>query len=241
MPPTGRIPLSPASGVQTSATGRFSRLASCATGEAAGAAEVTAATQRVGRCGGTHPTLPLPRTRNPAAGVGFEPTGDLSAASGFQDRPVRPLRHPAVPHCRRLGRALPAKAQVGRGFARRRGLTGEPSGSPVKKTAPLDRSGTLPYLIVAAHVGRGASIRERDSRLLDRAAAVQAERRRAGGRRLVSPACGHARRRSSPGHRRVPARAPTRCSLAVPLQPGRSSRDHVSRDGRPAHRVLRAA
>jgi hypothetical protein len=28
--------------------------------------------------------------------VGFEPTGDLSAASGFQDRPVRPLRHPAV-------------------------------------------------------------------------------------------------------------------------------------------------
>jgi hypothetical protein len=31
-----------------------------------------------------------------AAGVGFEPTGDLSAASGFQDRPVRPLRHPAV-------------------------------------------------------------------------------------------------------------------------------------------------
>jgi hypothetical protein len=30
-----------------------------------------------------------------AAGVGFEPTGDLSAACGFQDRPVRPLRHPA--------------------------------------------------------------------------------------------------------------------------------------------------
>jgi hypothetical protein len=30
-----------------------------------------------------------------AAGVGFEPTGDLSAAYGFQDRPVRPLRHPA--------------------------------------------------------------------------------------------------------------------------------------------------
>ena len=30
-----------------------------------------------------------------AAGVGFEPTGDLSAASGFQDRPIRPLWHPA--------------------------------------------------------------------------------------------------------------------------------------------------
>ena len=32
---------------------------------------------------------------NQAAGVGFEPTGDLSAASGFQDRPIRPLWHPA--------------------------------------------------------------------------------------------------------------------------------------------------
>ena len=41
-----------------------------------------------------------------AAGVGFEPTGDLSAASGFQDRPVRPLRHPAVrPLSPRDGRA----------------------------------------------------------------------------------------------------------------------------------------
>src|SRR5688500_11286901 len=30
-----------------------------------------------------------------AAGVGFEPTGRLAAANGFQDRPVRPLRHPA--------------------------------------------------------------------------------------------------------------------------------------------------
>src|SRR5262245_43295677 len=42
---------------------------------------------------------PAERSRfrvNEAAGVGFEPTGDLSAASGFQDRPVRPLRHPAV-------------------------------------------------------------------------------------------------------------------------------------------------
>ena len=29
------------------------------------------------------------------AGVGFEPTSDLAAANGFQDRPVRPLRHPA--------------------------------------------------------------------------------------------------------------------------------------------------
>ena len=27
--------------------------------------------------------------------MGFEPTGRLAAASGFQDRPVRPLRHPA--------------------------------------------------------------------------------------------------------------------------------------------------
>ena len=30
-----------------------------------------------------------------AAGVGFEPTGHLTAANDFQDRPVRPLRHPA--------------------------------------------------------------------------------------------------------------------------------------------------
>ncbi len=30
-----------------------------------------------------------------AAGVGFEPTGRLSAPSGFQDRPIRPLWHPA--------------------------------------------------------------------------------------------------------------------------------------------------
>ena len=35
-----------------------------------------------------------------AAGVGFEPTGDLSAASGFQDRPIRPLWHPAFGHSR---------------------------------------------------------------------------------------------------------------------------------------------
>jgi hypothetical protein len=33
----------------------------------------------------------------PTAGVGFEPTSDLAAANGFQDRPVRPLRHPAGP------------------------------------------------------------------------------------------------------------------------------------------------
>ena len=31
-----------------------------------------------------------------AAGVGFEPTGHLSAPNGFQDRPFRPLRHPAA-------------------------------------------------------------------------------------------------------------------------------------------------
>jgi hypothetical protein len=30
-----------------------------------------------------------------AAGVGFEPTSRLATANGFQDRPVRPLRHPA--------------------------------------------------------------------------------------------------------------------------------------------------
>jgi hypothetical protein len=39
-----------------------------------------------------------PEAANPvrrAAGVGFEPTGRLAAANGFQDRPVRPLRHPA--------------------------------------------------------------------------------------------------------------------------------------------------
>ena len=32
-----------------------------------------------------------------AAGVGFEPTNDREAVNGFQDRPVRPLRHPAEP------------------------------------------------------------------------------------------------------------------------------------------------
>src|SRR5436190_20890194 len=32
-----------------------------------------------------------------AAGVGFEPTDELAPVSGFQDRPGRPLRHPAVP------------------------------------------------------------------------------------------------------------------------------------------------
>jgi hypothetical protein len=31
-----------------------------------------------------------------AAGVGFEPTVPREGHSGFQDRPVRPLRHPAV-------------------------------------------------------------------------------------------------------------------------------------------------
>src|SRR3954447_17888536 len=46
------------------------------------------------------------------AGVGFEPTGDLSAASGFQDRPVRPLRHPAAPTLSRR-RALSASARDG--------------------------------------------------------------------------------------------------------------------------------
>jgi hypothetical protein len=46
---------------------------------------------------------------NQAAGVGFEPTGDLSAASGFQDRPVRPLRHPAEPHCRGGGLCSPPR------------------------------------------------------------------------------------------------------------------------------------
>ena len=30
-----------------------------------------------------------------AAGVGFEPTGAFLGASGFQDRPIRPLWHPA--------------------------------------------------------------------------------------------------------------------------------------------------
>src|SRR5205814_456225 len=46
------------------------------------------------------------------AGVGFEPTSPCGA-NDFQDRPVRPLRHPAEPpHCRRrlltdvLGRAV---------------------------------------------------------------------------------------------------------------------------------------
>src|SRR5919198_6537047 len=34
--------------------------------------------------------------RKPTAGVGFEPTGALSGASGFQDRPIRPLWHPAL-------------------------------------------------------------------------------------------------------------------------------------------------
>jgi hypothetical protein len=29
--------------------------------------------------------------------VGFEPTGALSGTSGFQDRPIRPLWHPACP------------------------------------------------------------------------------------------------------------------------------------------------
>jgi hypothetical protein len=47
------------------------------------------------------------------AGVGFEPTGALSGASGFQDRPIRPLWHPALlRHCRNSsGRTiLPAGA-----------------------------------------------------------------------------------------------------------------------------------
>ena len=34
--------------------------------------------------------------RSSAAGVGFEPTERLTTLNGFQDRPVRPLRHPAV-------------------------------------------------------------------------------------------------------------------------------------------------
>jgi hypothetical protein len=34
-----------------------------------------------------------------AAGVGFEPTARFQPSSGFQDRPVRPLRHPAEPPC----------------------------------------------------------------------------------------------------------------------------------------------
>ena len=38
--------------------------------------------------------LTKPETR--AAGVGFEPTDRLATVNGFQDRPVRPLRHPAV-------------------------------------------------------------------------------------------------------------------------------------------------
>jgi hypothetical protein len=33
--------------------------------------------------------------RKKAAGVGFEPTARFQPSSGFQDRPVRPLRHPA--------------------------------------------------------------------------------------------------------------------------------------------------
>ena len=42
-------------------------------------------------------TLAAPaQPHSQAAGVGFEPTGALSGASGFQDRPIRPLWHPAV-------------------------------------------------------------------------------------------------------------------------------------------------
>ena len=38
--------------------------------------------------------------------MGFEPTSACYGASGFQDRPVRPLRHPAAPgHCRAGGGA----------------------------------------------------------------------------------------------------------------------------------------
>ncbi len=32
-----------------------------------------------------------------AEGVGFEPTVPIARDSGFQDRPVRPLRHPSEP------------------------------------------------------------------------------------------------------------------------------------------------
>ena len=55
-----------------------------------------------------------------AAGVGFEPAGDLLAASGFQDRPVRPLRHPAEPHCRGGGLCSPPRPGGRVGGARRR-------------------------------------------------------------------------------------------------------------------------
>src|SRR5439155_20600536 len=41
-------------------------------------------------------TIPERRRARQAAGVGFEPTDRLATVSGFQDRPVRPLRHPAV-------------------------------------------------------------------------------------------------------------------------------------------------
>src|SRR6266576_3427871 len=37
----------------------------------------------------------IPQGLGGTAGVGFEPTGALSSTSGFQDRPIRPLWHPA--------------------------------------------------------------------------------------------------------------------------------------------------
>jgi hypothetical protein len=57
-----------------------------------------------------------------AAGVGFEPTARREPGSGFQDRPVRPLRHPASSHCRNSGSAsvglgtLVAMAEQSRSF-----------------------------------------------------------------------------------------------------------------------------
>ena len=75
-----------------------------------------------------------------AAGVGFEPTGRLAATSGFQDRPVRPLRHPAWLHCRSGSRGSPSGATGRtRGVRRRLGLL------------------IVPALLGAAVVGAAAS------------------------------------------------------------------------------------
>jgi hypothetical protein len=67
----------------------------------------------------------------PAEGVGFEPTGDLTAPSGFQGRCIQPLCHPS-------GRAQPRIRSYRDAGSSRKGAPNGWSGSGIS-TLPSSR------------------------------------------------------------------------------------------------------